>query len=246
MAPKRNKSQIYFIHPWKDKLLIGTGHASADNVRDKPHPTPEQLVTFIQDINQAIPGLDLTEDEILTVLAGQLPVLRANSIRLAAREQIVDHSKMGGPEGLYSVSGVKFTTSRLVAEKTIRLILDRSFRRQSEITSDQAVTRQVQNVDNLFDKEWDLSSGNDEAWKCRLEKLIDTESVVHIDDLLFRRINLIHTPEKLSQVVEKMQKLVNWRLNDWEEEVARLGKIYHSIRDHPRHNVVKGKGLGLG
>ena len=242
VAPKRNKSQIYFIHPWKDKLLIGTGHASADNVRDKPHPTPEQLVTFIQDINQAIPGLDLTEDEILTVLAGQLPVLRANSIRLAAREQIVDHSRMGGPEGLYSVSGVKFTTSRLVAEKTIRLILKRSFRRQAEIQSEQAETRQVQNVDNIFHKEWNLSSGNDEAWKTCLEKLIETESVVHLDDLLFRRINLIDTPAKLYQVVEKMPKLINWRSNNWEEEVARLGKTYPSIGGPPRNDTVKVKG----
>ena len=143
----------------------------------------------------------------------------------------------GGPEGLYSVSGVKFTTSRLVAEKTIRLILNRSFRRQSEITSDQAVTRQVQNVDNIFDKEWDLSAGNEEAWKIRLEMLIDTESVVHIDDLLFRRINLIHAPEKLSRVVGKMQKLVNWRLNDWEEEVARLGKLYPSSVGLPQNDT---------
>ena len=246
VAPKRKKSQIYFIHPWKDKLLIGTGHAPAETVRYNPHPTPDQVDVFIQDINLAIPGLELTENEILTVLAGQLPVSRANSTRLTARELIVDHKKTGGPDGLYSVSGVKFTTSRMVAEKTIRLILKRSFSRQVKIPSDQVKTRQVHNADTIFHKEWNLSCDNDVAWKTCLEKLIETESVVHLDDLLFRRINLIDTPAKLYQVVEKMPKLINWRLNCWEEEVARLGKIYPAIGDHPRYDAVKEKGLELG
>lgn len=245
VAPKRKKSQIYFIHPWKDKLLIGTGHAPAGTVSDNPHPTPDQIEVFIQDINQTIPGLDLTEHEIITVLAGQLPVLRANSTRLTTREQIVDHKKLGGPEGLYSVSGVKFTTARLVAEKTIRLILKRSFRRQAEIQSDQAETRQVQNVDNIFHKEWNLFCGNDEAWKTCLEKLIETESVVHLDDLLLRRINLIDTPARLYQVVEKMPKLINWRLKRWDEEIARLAKIYPCRGEPPWNDAVKVKDLEL-
>ena len=242
VAPKRKNSQIYFMHPWKDKLLIGTGHASAETVSDNPHPTPDQLDVFIRDINQAIPGLDLAENEIITVLTGQLPVLRANSTRLTTKELIIDHKKMGGPEGLYSVSGVKFTTSRLVAEKTIRLILNRSFKRQAKISSVQAEKRQVQNVDEVFHVNWNLSCVNDEAWKTCLEKLIETESVVHLDDLLFRRINLIDTPAQLYQVVEKMPKTIDWRLNSWEEEVARLGKIYPSIGGSPRNDTVKVKG----
>ena len=35
---------------------------------------------------------------------------------------ILGHGDHGGPAGLFSVSGVKYTTSRLVAEKTMRRV----------------------------------------------------------------------------------------------------------------------------
>jgi glycerol-3-phosphate dehydrogenase len=43
--------------------------------------------------------------------------------RLARRYRIMDHGRAGGPAGLISVIGVKYTTARDVAEKTIGPIL---------------------------------------------------------------------------------------------------------------------------
>jgi len=38
------------------------------------------------------------------------------------RDVVIDHSQLGGPKGLYSISGIKFTTARLVAERTLNMV----------------------------------------------------------------------------------------------------------------------------
>jgi glycerol-3-phosphate dehydrogenase len=41
---------------------------------------------------------------------------------LASRPVVFDHGAAGGPEGLVSVSGVKLTTARAVAEKALAVL----------------------------------------------------------------------------------------------------------------------------
>ncbi len=124
VAPKKKNARTYFIVPLNGKLFAGTGHSSwSQNVGNaKPEPTLSQLETFMQDINGAVPGLNLKSGDIDQVHAGLLPARKYDQVELADREVIADHGAIGGVAGLYSVSGVKFTTSRLVAEKTLEKI----------------------------------------------------------------------------------------------------------------------------
>ena len=73
--------------------------------------------------NRSHPALKAKHNHILSARAGLLPVRTRGATDLAVRETLLDHGKNGGPFGLYSVSGVKFTTARLVAEKVIDQIL---------------------------------------------------------------------------------------------------------------------------
>jgi glycerol-3-phosphate dehydrogenase len=129
VAPIRAGGQTYFLLPWKGKLLAGTGHVPWFNSTENPMPTEEQMQEFLNDLNLAIPGLELHQGDIVHIFAGLLPVTKDGSVDLVSREVIVDHAEQGGPKGLYSVSGVKYTTSRLVAEKTLK----RTFKGKSNL-----------------------------------------------------------------------------------------------------------------
>jgi glycerol-3-phosphate dehydrogenase len=118
LTPERGKGRSYFFHPWKNRLLVGTGEVVVEN-RDTAVP-PEELESFIANINKMVPGLELNENDIQRIYSGILPAKDDGS--LANREVIFNHAVEGGPAGLFSISGVKFTTSRLVADKTLKKI----------------------------------------------------------------------------------------------------------------------------
>ena len=122
VKPQKPNSRTYFLVPWKNKLLVGTGHAPWQNGIENPIPGDAMLNSFIDDLNFAVPELNVGFKDIEHVFSGLLPVKKSGSVNLTRREVILNHADHGGPRGFYSISGVKFTTSRLVAEKTLQLI----------------------------------------------------------------------------------------------------------------------------
>ena len=126
LKAKRPGCPMYFIHGFNGRIMGGTVHAPWPG-NTKPEPAEEELAAYIADLNLAVPGLNLKRDEVLHVYAGLLPAREQGSNRLAVREVIRDHRAHGGPKGAYSVSGVKFTTARLVAEKTLGQIFSTQF-----------------------------------------------------------------------------------------------------------------------
>lgn len=111
--------RTYFIRPLNNQLFAGTYHLPWSGSIEDPTPPEEHIDLFIDDLNQAIPRLNLKREEIEAVRAGFLPVKREGSEVLATREMIIDHGRTGGPSGFYSVSGVKWTTARRVAERVL-------------------------------------------------------------------------------------------------------------------------------
>jgi glycerol-3-phosphate dehydrogenase len=122
VKPQKPNSRTYFLVPWKGKLLAGTGHAPWRGDPENPVPDDAILESFIDDLNCAVPSLDVKSHDIEHVFSGLLPVKKAGSANLTKREVILNHAVHGGPQGFYSISGVKFTTSRRVAEKAMKLI----------------------------------------------------------------------------------------------------------------------------
>ena len=67
---KAGSSHTYFLVPWKNKLLAGTGQAPWPHESRRAHPTQDQTLNFIEDLNSAIPGLDLNSAEIIYTFSG--------------------------------------------------------------------------------------------------------------------------------------------------------------------------------
>ncbi|MDK9708729.1 MAG: FAD-dependent oxidoreductase [Desulforhopalus sp.] len=170
-------SRLLFVTPWKGRIFAGCGHEPWLRGPDKPMPTQAQLANFIEEINQAIPGVNLTMGEVHRVFAGLLPAAAEGSNVLTKREVIIDHGAKGGPEGLYSVGGIKFTTARLVAEKIWGMI---GKKKPGLLATPSAMPILG---DNAFAVGTSLSQQID--WARR-----EDNSIVHLDDLVLRRTTL--------------------------------------------------------
>jgi glycerol-3-phosphate dehydrogenase len=187
VQPPQRGAQVYFVLPWKGRLLAGTCYAGLPEATLEPKVTEGQVKLFLDELNAAVPGLDLTPQEVIQVYAGLLPGSRPGTAELATQAVVHDHGRHGGPQGLYSVSGVKFTTARQVAETTLRTMFGREVRPVLN-----APERPLPLVD-LTDQTW-LSTampfdGDTRAIETLVRRIARAEAVIYVEDLLLRRID---------------------------------------------------------
>jgi len=109
----------YFSVPWKGKLFVGTGQAPWPFAEREPKVTEQQLLAFCRDLNKAVPGMNFKIADIVNVYAGLQCATRPGGTEFTKRSVFIDHGKTGGPKGLFSLSGIKFTTARRLAEKAL-------------------------------------------------------------------------------------------------------------------------------
>jgi glycerol-3-phosphate dehydrogenase len=114
---------MYFLCPSPLGIWAGTEHVARPESCMDPSVQESEVSAFIGRINRAIPGLNLSLQQVRRVCSGLLPVRRAQSVELTGREVIIDHGRRGAARGLYSATGIKFTTARKVACKALATIL---------------------------------------------------------------------------------------------------------------------------
>ena len=108
-------------HGWS---LVGTAHLPYGADPDSLEVTAEEVRAFLQEINAAYPGWDLTDGEVRAVHGGLVPVAGSGSrgVHLLKHHQILDHRAEEGLDGLISAIGVKYTEARAVAEMVVDLV----------------------------------------------------------------------------------------------------------------------------
>ncbi len=115
-----------FIIPWRNKTLIGSSHLVYKDSPDEFAVTAREIQDLIDEINECYPPAALTRREVSFCNAGLVPMqdngAGSADVRLAKRYRIIDHEAVDGLAGLITVVGVRFTTARIVAEKTIDLV----------------------------------------------------------------------------------------------------------------------------
>lgn len=220
ITPPKNNAKTYFLRPWKGKIFAGTVHEKIDNVKEIPMPSDLSIDSFVADLNLSIPNLNLSRGHILKIFTGILPVKKEGSDSLAVREVIIDHSKHGGPKGLFSLSGVKLTTSRLVAEKVVNKIFGKE-----EIRSEIKFQISSKKEYGIFDLVGENTADNSE-WRDILRKKIETESVVHLQDLILRRTSIGSDPVNAINQAENICKLFDWNEEKTKQEINDLKDYY--------------------
>jgi glycerol-3-phosphate dehydrogenase len=212
-------SHVYFLHPWKGRLLAGTGHAAAQD-GTKSQVDNLHLNRMIADLNRAIPGLNLSTSQIQRVMTGILPVRKAGSTELSKRPIMHDHGASGGPRGLVSVSGVKLGAARIVAQNTVRTVIRRYFNNRRRSTPQmgdrpgpsQGWQRSARQLGELED-------ANSRA---QLLQIIEHEMVLHLDDLILRRTTLWEDPLAAMRLAPQLLTLFDWSSRQIDDELNRL------------------------
>ncbi len=199
-------SHTWFLYGRRGRLYAGTAHHPWNGDTRDPQPSRDQVDAVIEDINAAAPRLDLRRHQILRVHAGVLPAVAAGSSELVTQPIIWDHGAHDGPAGLFSISGVKYTTARDVAEKTLRLVFGEHLAPvDPEKTARPEATRlpAARDVRAAMDPDADV-----EAIRARLGELVADEAVVRTDDLLLRRTSWGEDPEAAAQLANAVNALL--------------------------------------
>jgi len=162
------------------KILAGTFYVPAPDSTDPGQgPVEDRIEAFLAELNVALPGVGLRRDQVARVLWGWIPARAEGSSEPASRSVVHDHGSAGGPAGLLSVSGVKLTTARAVAEKT----LERVFGVRSPTQAERPAAEPPLPADEMIR----LAEHDREAARAHLRRIVEEESVVRLDDLLLRR-----------------------------------------------------------
>lgn len=227
-------ANTYFILPLGGRLFAGTGHVSWVAEPDQPMPSERHLAQFIADLNAGIPGLGLRLEDVARVYAGLLPALEEGTAKLATREVIHDHgARPEGLSGLFSVSGVKFTTSRRVAEKTLDRVFPRTSGAPGHTHPDRTGMELRAKAARALGSEFPLetrSSNNSQA----LREIIEGESVQYLDDLLLRRTALgDRAPPEALRIASSLARLFDWDEDRRESELTRLQAMFYSRPGDP-------------
>ena len=178
--------QTYFLYPWRDGVMAGTYHVPSSGISGRMDPSRAHVEAFLGRLRDAVPSLGASADRVLHVQWGELPVVKEGTVGLSAREIIHEHGRAGGPEGLLSVSGVKFTVARRVAVRVLRRLRRRGLLPNSVSPADSpppslptpTLAEALGLMENDPDRLDDL-----------VRRIIETESVLHIEDLLLRRMD---------------------------------------------------------
>lgn len=198
--------QILFLLPWKGRVLAGTGHAPWTGPVDEPRPSPEQLTAFVNQLNRSAPLLRFSENQIERVFSGLLPGARRGHADLSDRPLIVDHGAHGGPSGLFSVIGVKYTTARAVAERLFK-----------------SLTKQYNPIRNISLTNYAVSS--DPCSAENLSRLCREESVQYLDDLILRRGYFIQDNADFGLCIQVAAKILGWSENERKLQIHRLFSV---------------------
>lgn len=116
-------NRLYFAMPWDNMTFWGTTDSVYEGDPDAFSISEQDIASFLDEINTALPQAKLTLDDVVFANGGLRPLDPATR-SASHKTEIVDHAKHG-IKGLISLTSVKFTTARRVAERCIDLVFSK-------------------------------------------------------------------------------------------------------------------------
>lgn len=217
VAARGKKAQTWFLLPWKGRVLAGTSYAAVPGGGSGPGAPPDEasVEDFLAALNAAVPGWNVRASEVLRVCHGWLPAEADGSTVPAGRPVIHDHGSHGGPRGLFSVSGVKLTTARAVAETTLARLFER-------LPAPGWIGRPEADPPLALDNFLNLAAHDREAARDHMRGIVERQSVVHLEDLLLRRTDWGVYPE--GTVAARLCTSLGWSAGRARPELRAVGR----------------------
>jgi len=117
----------FFVTPWHDLSLIGTYYEPYRGDPADVSVSAEEVRQYVDEFNETYPTAKLGYDEVKWAYVGLLPLAEGaapDDPQYQKHYSILDHENQNGTPGLLSVVGVKWTTARDVAQKTVDRVGD--------------------------------------------------------------------------------------------------------------------------
>lgn len=237
-----------FIFPWEKVTLVGTTDVDHDEpLEHEPRISPGEVAYLMAAVDYQFPSLSISLEDIISTYAGIRPVIGTG--KLDPSEESRNHV-IWEENGLYTVTGGKLTTFRLIALDVLKAIRER-IPEMPEPSRDMPVLNQVDQdlpceddvhetcrrrllgrygaealalIQAAQDGEMDTIPGTDTLW-AELRWAARSEGICHLDDLLLRRTRLgLILPrggETILPVVRAIcQAELQWSDSRWNQELA--------------------------
>jgi glycerol-3-phosphate dehydrogenase len=255
-----------FIFPWEGITLVGTTDVDHKQPLDRePGIEPEEVAYLMAAVESQFPSLHLALDDVISTFAGVRPVIGSGKVDPSKESR--DHV-VWEENGLLTVTGGKLTTFRLIALDALDAVrhrlpnlppLDHKIPVLNRVDEglpgaehlDEVVRHRLLGRYGIDAPELVKSAGPGE-----LESIPDTptlwaelrwaaraEGVVHLEDLLLRRVRLGHLLPQggkalLPQIRAICQPELGWRDARWEAEEAAYLDLVQRYYGLPTKEVI--------
>lgn len=250
-----------FIFPWEGVTLYGTTDVDHRSPLETDVAISDSEVEYLmRGLDSVFPRLELTREDIQATFAGVRPVV--NTGKKNPSKESREHV-LWKEDGLLTVTGGKLTTFRVMAHDALRsvrgrirdrlpgrMILTRRLRvfdeveRVAELASHLEPTlalrlfgrygsEAAQLVDAAGPGELERMGDTPTVW-AELRWTARAEGVVHLEDLLLRRVRVgLTLPEGglayMARIRSIVQDELGWSDTDWEAEASRYRQLWTSF-----------------
>jgi glycerol-3-phosphate dehydrogenase len=123
LAAPSPSGRMLTLVPWHGQALVGTSQSGPVPASAPATVSVAEVAAFVAEANAAFPALKLTPAQVSLVHRGIVPaaVDRQGQADLLSDGNLIEH----GATGAYSVLGLKYTTARGVAERTVDTVAKR-------------------------------------------------------------------------------------------------------------------------
>jgi glycerol-3-phosphate dehydrogenase len=255
-----------FIFPWEGITLVGTTDVDHDQpLNDEPRISPAEVAYLMAAVEAQFPALHLGLDDVVSSFAGVRPVIGTGQADPSKESR--DHV-VWEEDGLLTVTGGKLTTFRLIALDALRSVRSRlpglpdlddrvpvlnpvDVALPIENHLDEAQRRRLLGryaadapalVTAAQPGELEPIPGTQTLW-AEMRWAARSEGVIHLDDLLLRRVRLGHLLPQggaalLPQIRAICQPELGWDDARWDAEEAAYLELWHCCYSLPDRAAV--------
>jgi glycerol-3-phosphate dehydrogenase len=245
-----------FVIPWEGTTIVGTTDIDHDPDLDKkyaePFATRDEISYMMEAVSFLFPGLGLTEADILSSFSGLRPVIHTGASSPSKESRA--HA-LWEEDGLITITGGKYTTFRIMSRETMDKVLARIGK--SSAVRSKRIFNPLPDLSSFSLDPLTLAYlggryGDDTAELLKaarqgeLERVEQApnlwaelrwaargEGVVHLEDLLLRRVRLgLLLPrggrDLLGRIRDIVKPELGWSDERWQQEEAAYLKTWQS------------------
>ena len=257
MLHPRDKRALFAI-PWENRIIIGTtdldhdlSEPSFQENKDETSITPAEVDYLIEAVHDSFPDYTVNEEDIISTFSGLRPVINTNAPTPSQESRA---HKIWREDGLVTVAGGKLTIFRVMAADVLNFCARQLpgnpvFHHHEPCF----IHPKPQVRQDLTNPDWRMMAGRlgrdvnqffqeanpqdlqpidpiPELW-AELTWAAKNEAVVHLDDLLLRRVRLgVLFPhggmDLIDQIRKRVQAPLGWSDQTWTAEVDRYQQIW--------------------